>query len=57
MRMVINGWLVVLGLTAFETIFQSISGRLPERGRKKKEMIDERKNVQTYPHSHLPQAQ
>ena len=28
---------------------QSISGRLPERGRKKREMIDERKNVQTTP--------
>ena len=33
----------------FETVFQSISGRLPERGRKKREMIDERKNVQTTP--------
>ena len=43
------GWLVVLGLTAFETVFQSISGRLPERGRKKREVIDERKNVQTTP--------
>ena len=31
----------------FEAVFQSISGRLPERGRKKREMIDERKNVQT----------
>ena len=30
------GWLVVLGLTAFETIFQSISGRLPKRGRKRR---------------------
>ena len=29
----------------FETVFQSISGRLPERGRKKREMIAERKNV------------
>ena len=28
------GWLVVLCLTALETVFQSISGRLPERGRK-----------------------
>ena len=36
------GWLVVFGLTAFETVFQSISGRLPERGRKKREVIDER---------------
>ena len=43
-------WLfVVLGLTPFETIFQSISGRLPKRGRKKREVIDERKNVQTTP--------
>ena len=33
----------------FETVFQSISGRLPERGRKKREVIDERKNVQTTP--------
>ena len=32
------GWLVVLGLTArpFETVFQSISGRLPKRGRKRR---------------------
>ena len=29
------GWLVVLGLTTFE-VFQSISDRLPERGRKKR---------------------
>ena len=43
------GWLVVLGLRPFETVFQSISGRLPERGRKKREMIDERKNVRTTP--------
>ena len=33
----------------FETVFQSISGHLPERGRKKREVIDERKNVQTTP--------
>ena len=33
----------------FETVFQSISGSLPERGRKKREMIVERKNVQTTP--------
>ena len=33
----------------FETVFQSISDRLPERGRKKREVIDERKNVQTTP--------
>ena len=36
-------------LRPFETLFQSISGLLPERGRKKREMIDERKNVQTTP--------
>ena len=36
-------------LRPFETVFQSISGRLPERGRKKREMIDERKYVQTTP--------
>ena len=43
------GWLVVLGLTAFETVFQSISSRLPKRGRKRRERIDESKNVQTTP--------
>ena len=32
------GWLVVVG----ETVFQSISGRLPERVSKKREMIDVR---------------
>ena len=40
------GWLVVLGLTPFETVFQSILGRLPKRGRKRRErIIDESKNV------------
>ena len=43
------GWLIVLGSTALETVFQSISNRLHEEGRKKREMIDERKNVQTTP--------
>ena len=33
----------------FETVFQSISGRLREGGRKKREMIDERKNVRIIP--------
>ena len=33
----------------FETVFQSISGRLPKKGRKRKERIDESKNVQTTP--------
>ena len=42
------GWLVVLGLRPFE-VFKSILGRLPERGRKKREMTDESKNVQTTP--------
>ena len=39
-------WLFVLGLRPFETVFQSISGRLPERGRKKRNDRRE-KNVQT----------
>ena len=38
---ILVGWLF-WGLTALETVFQSIS-------RKKREMIDERKNVQTTP--------
>ena len=42
-------WLVGCFGLNFETVFQSISGRLPERGRKKREMIDKRKNVQTTP--------
>ena len=50
-------WFVVLGLTALETVFQSMSGLPPEGGRKKREMIDERKNVQTTPHPHLLEAQ
>ena len=33
----------------FETVFQSISGRLPKRGRKRRERIDTSKNVQTTP--------
>ena len=41
------GW--VLGAKwPFETVVQSISRRLPER-EKKREMIDERRNVQTTP--------
>ena len=52
------GWLVgCFGLNdPLRPVFQSISGRLPERGRKKRELIDERKNVQTTP-PHLLQAQ
>ena len=44
------GRLVVWALRPFETVFQSISDRLPERGRKKKrEMIDERKMSKPVP--------
>ena len=42
------GWLF-WAERSFETVFQSISGRLPERRRNKREMIDERKNIQTTP--------
>ena len=42
------GWLF-WAKRPFETVFQSISGRLPERGRKKREMTDARKNAQTTP--------
>ena len=35
------GWLIC-ALRPFETVFQSISGRLPERGSMKREMIDKR---------------
>ena len=38
------GWLVVLGLTAFETVFQSFLGHLPEGEGERRE-----KNVQTTP--------
>ena len=34
-RSISSRWLVVLVKRPFETVFQSISGRLPERGRKK----------------------
>ena len=37
--------------------FQSISDRLSERGRKRREKIEESKNVQTTTHPHLLQAQ
>ena len=44
------GWLVsCFKLKPFETAFQSIPGRLSESGRKKRGMIDGRKNVQTTP--------
>ena len=42
------GWLI-WALRPFETVFQSISGRLPERGRKRRKRIDDSKNVQTTP--------
>ena len=42
------GWLF-WAKRPFETVFQSISGRLPERGRKRRERTDESKNVQTTP--------
>ena len=35
----------------FSLYFTSVSGRLPERGRKKREMIDERKKCPNNPHS------
>ena len=47
----IVGWLVgcFWAWRPFETVFQSISGRLPKRGRERRERIDESKNVQTTP--------
>ena len=36
----LSGWLFC-AKRPFETVFQSISGRLPETGRKKREMTDE----------------
>ena len=42
------GWLF-RAKRRFETVFQSISGRLAGRGRRNRKMIDERKNVQTTP--------
>ena len=47
MKTTMVGWFWVKW--PFETIFQSISDRLPKRGRKRKERIDESKNVQTTP--------
>ena len=37
------GWLVVLGLTALETVFQSISGRLPKSEEEKRKDRREKK--------------
>ena len=42
------GWLFWVW-RPFETVFQPISGHLPERGRKRRERIEESKNVQTTP--------
>ena len=42
------GWLIWV-YRPFETVLQSISGRLVKRGRKRRERIDENKNVQTTP--------
>ena len=45
-----TGCLVLLwAKRPFETLFQSTSGRLPDRGRKKREMIDERKKAKQPP--------
>ena len=50
------GWLFWAS-RPFETVFQSISGRRPERGRKTRELIDERKKCPNIPHQHLLQVQ
>ena len=49
------GWL--MDLTAHETVFQSISDRLAEKGRKKREKTDERNKIPNNPQPHLLQAQ
>ena len=52
------GWLVVLVLQPFETVFQTISGlgRLPKR--EKEERKDRReKKMSKQPHPHILQAQ
>ena len=51
-KVIAVGWLF-WAERLFETVFQSVSGRSPVRGRKKRKMIDERK----IPHPHLLQAQ
>ena len=45
------GWLFWVR-RPFETVFQSIPDRLPERGRKRRERIEESKNVQTTPRTY-----
>ena len=42
------GWLFGWGLRPFEAVFPSISDRLPERGRKKREMIGPKNPTRTY---------
>ena len=52
----VGPWLfLIYGL--FETVFQSILGRLPERGRKRRERIRESKNTQPILQPHLLQEQ
>ena len=48
------GWLGFNG--PLGTVFQSISGRLPERGRKRREKIEESKTVQTTPPAPIASA-
>ena len=50
------GWLFWVQ-RSFETVLQSISGRLPKRGRQRREKIDESKNVPNNAHPHILQAQ
>ena len=46
------GWLVGwFGLDDSLSVFQSIAGRLPERGRRRREKIEASRNVQTTPTS------
>ena len=51
MSLILVDWLVCcLGFKRpFETVFQSISSRLPKRGTKRRERIEESINVQTTP--------
>ena len=49
-------FLRVLGLTAIEAVFQSISGRLPEKGRKKREMMYEKKRERLQKSTAVAQA-
>ena len=49
------GWLLWVQ-RPFETVFQSISGRLPERGKKRREKIEESKHFQTKQRPPAPTA-